>query len=147
MQPHRIWFLRRFALKTGTDFDHSGLESGMVFEGTTSVYERICRLNSKWIRKKEYYANSFDWARLKIACVASVSVRFRSKERGTRVKKWGGGGEERKFPSFPSPFPSFILALFSFLARPKPRIPLLGLSLLRNQTETLATQASLKMMT
>ena len=33
--PHRVWFLRRFALKTGIDFAHFGLESGMVFEGTT----------------------------------------------------------------------------------------------------------------
>ena len=33
-------------------------------------------------------------------------------------------------------------ALVSFLARPKPRIPFLGLSLLGNQTETLATQAN-----
>ena len=47
------------------------------------------------------------------------------------------------FPSFPSPSPHFhFLALVSFLVRPKPRIPFLGLSLLRNQTETLATQAS-----
>ena len=34
------------------------------------------------------------------------------------------------------------MALVSFLERPKPRIPFLGLSLLRNQTEMLATQAS-----
>ena len=34
-----------------------------------------------------------------------------------------------------------LLALVSFLARPKPRIPFHGLSLLRNQTETLAMQA------
>jgi len=48
------------------------------------------------------------------------------------------------FPSFPSPPPHFnFLALVSFLARPKPRIPFLGLSLLRNQTETLATQAKI----
>ena len=47
MQPQRVWFLRRFGLKTGTDFDHFGLESGMVFEGTTGVYERIYRFNSK----------------------------------------------------------------------------------------------------
>ena len=33
------------------------------------------------------------------------------------------------------------LALVSFLAQPKPRIKFLGLSLLRNQTETLARQA------
>ena len=41
-------------------------------------------------------------------------------------------------PPPPPPPPTFIfLALVSFLARPKPRIPFLGLSLLRNQTETL----------
>ena len=34
-----------------------------------------------------------------------------------------------------------FLALVSFLARSKPKAPFLGLSLLRNQTETLATQA------
>ena len=33
------------------------------------------------------------------------------------------------------------VASVSFLARPKPRISFLGLSLLRNSTETLATQA------
>ena len=47
------------------------------------------------------------------------------------------------FPSFPSPSPHFhFLALVSFLGRPKPRIPFLRLSLLRNQTETLATRAT-----
>ena len=33
--------LRRFGLKTSIHFAHFGLESGMVFEGTTGVYERI----------------------------------------------------------------------------------------------------------
>ena len=61
-----------------------------------------------------------NYAPVLVACVASVSVRFRSKERGTRVK----------------------IALVSFLARPKPRIPFLGLSLLRNQAKTLSTQAT-----
>ena len=43
----------------------------------------------------------------------------------------------------PPPLPHFhFLALVSFLARPKPRIPFLGLSLFRKQTETLATQAN-----
>ena len=56
--PHRVGFLRRFGLKTGIHFAHFGLESGMVFEGTTGVYERIYRFNSKWVRKKEKYANS-----------------------------------------------------------------------------------------
>ena len=48
------------------------------------------------------------------------------------------------FPSFPFPSPLFhFLPLVSFLGRPKPRISFLGLSLLRNSTETLATQATL----
>ena len=36
-----------FGLKTGLEFAHFGLESGMVFEGTRGVYERIYRFNSK----------------------------------------------------------------------------------------------------
>ena len=51
--PQRVWFLRRFGLKTGTDSAHFGLESGVVFKGTTGVYESTYRFNSKWIRKKE----------------------------------------------------------------------------------------------
>ena len=35
------------SLKTGIDFAHFGLESGMVFEETTGVYERICPFTSK----------------------------------------------------------------------------------------------------
>ena len=50
--PYRVgffaWgFLGRFGLKAGIDFAHFGLESGMVLEGTTGVYERIYRYNSK----------------------------------------------------------------------------------------------------
>ena len=45
--PKGVWFLRRFGLKAGIDFAHFGLESGMVFKGTTGVYERICRFISK----------------------------------------------------------------------------------------------------
>ena len=40
-------FFAPFGLKTGRDFAHFGPESGMVFEGTTGVYERICCVNSK----------------------------------------------------------------------------------------------------
>ena len=40
--PHRLGFLRRFGLKTG-----------MVFRGNYGMYERICRFNSKWVRKEE----------------------------------------------------------------------------------------------
>ena len=56
--PHRVGFLRRFGLKTDIHFAHFGLESGMVFEGTTGVYERIYHFNSRCVRKKEKYANS-----------------------------------------------------------------------------------------
>ena len=44
---HRLGVLRRFGLKTGIHFAHFGLESGMVFEGTTGLYERLYRFNSK----------------------------------------------------------------------------------------------------
>ena len=42
-RPKGLGFLRCFGLKTGLDFAQFGLESGMVFEGTTGVYERIYR--------------------------------------------------------------------------------------------------------
>ena len=32
---HRVGFLRPFCLKTGVHLAHFGLESGMVFEGTS----------------------------------------------------------------------------------------------------------------
>ena len=47
VSPHRVGFWRRFGLKTGINFDHFGLESGMVFEGTTGVNERMYPFNSK----------------------------------------------------------------------------------------------------
>ena len=53
--PHRVGFLRRFGLKTGIHFAQFGLESFMVFDGTTGVYEGIYRFNSKLARKKEKY--------------------------------------------------------------------------------------------
>ena len=55
---HRVGFLSRFGLKTSIHFAHFGLESGVVFEETTGVYGRIYCFNSKWVRKKEKYANS-----------------------------------------------------------------------------------------
>ena len=42
------------------------------------------------------------------------------------------------------PFPSFGFGSVPFFARPKPEIPFLGLSLVRNQ-ETLAAQADAKL--
>ena len=56
--PHRVGFLRRFGLKMSIHFANFALESGMVFEGSTGVHERIYRFNSKWVRKNEKYASS-----------------------------------------------------------------------------------------
>ena len=33
--PQRVWFVGLLSLKTGIHFAHVGLESGMVFEGST----------------------------------------------------------------------------------------------------------------
>ena len=65
--PHRVGVLRRFGLKTGIDFADFVLESGMVVEGTTEVYERIY---SKWVRKREKYVNS-KWILSNIFCCCS----------------------------------------------------------------------------
>ena len=50
-----VWFLSRFRLKMGIDFDHYGFKSGMVFKRTTRAYKRICLFNSNWIVEKEKY--------------------------------------------------------------------------------------------
>ena len=40
--PQRVWFLSRFGLKTGIDFEHFGLKLSMVIEGTfTKAYKLI----------------------------------------------------------------------------------------------------------
>ena len=43
----RVRFLGLFGRKMGIHFAHCGLESGMVFKGTTGVYESIYLFNSK----------------------------------------------------------------------------------------------------
>ena len=62
MYMFRVWLLCCFGLKTGTDFAHFGLESGMDFEGATGVYERmnvfVVSTPNAGIRKKEKYANN-----------------------------------------------------------------------------------------
>ena len=57
VQPQRVGFLCRFGLKIGIDFAHVCLESGMVFKGTTGVYECIYCFYSKTVRKKVKYVN------------------------------------------------------------------------------------------
>ena len=69
-----------------------------------------------------------------LACVASVSVRLRSKQRGTRVKDRAKNGvSERagrgwgKEETFPSPLPPLSFFGSSFISRAaKPRIPFLS---------------------
>ena len=58
--PKRVRFLRRFGLKTCKEFAHFGLESGMVFEGATGVYERICRSFQFQINQKERVMSEFE---------------------------------------------------------------------------------------
>ena len=43
VEPKFGMVLRCFGLKTVIDFVHFGLESGIVFEGATVVYEHFCR--------------------------------------------------------------------------------------------------------
>ena len=45
--PQRVWLWRRFGLRTDIDFAHFGLESGMVYKGTTIVYGCVRRFNFK----------------------------------------------------------------------------------------------------
>ena len=52
----RVWFFLRFGLKTGIDFAHFGLESGMVYDETKHVYER----NGRFVNKKEREICEFD---------------------------------------------------------------------------------------
>ena len=72
MSPESVGFLSHFGLKAVIDFAHFGLESAVVFEGTTEVYERIYRFNSKLVRKKEKYVNSTLILRNLFCCCSSV---------------------------------------------------------------------------
>ena len=53
-------FLRRFGLETGIHFAHYDLESVMVFEGTTGVYERIYRFSFKERKGNMQIRNGFE---------------------------------------------------------------------------------------
>ena len=58
--PPKGRFLRRFGLKSGKEFAHFGLESGMVFEETTGVYKRICRSFQFEMNQKERVMSEFE---------------------------------------------------------------------------------------
>ena len=45
--PEGYGFFAVLGLKTGIHFVHFGLESGMVFEGTTVAYERLFQMNTE----------------------------------------------------------------------------------------------------
>ena len=57
----------------GIDFIHFDLESGMVFEGTTGIYERMYRFNSKCVRQKEKYVNWKRILRSLFCCCSNLS--------------------------------------------------------------------------
>ena len=71
-KPYRVCaapkgrFSCRFCLNTG-------MESGMVFEGTIGVYELIYRFSSKRVRKKEKYVNSKWIFRTFFGCCSNLS--------------------------------------------------------------------------
>ena len=71
----RVWFLHLFeGLKSGIDFTHFSLESGVVFEGTTGVYERIYRFNFKYSKKREGRENEMYFLLLLLnPCAGSLS--------------------------------------------------------------------------
>ena len=59
----------------GINFAHFGLKSGMTFEETTGVYERIFRFSSKWIRNWRVICKfpvelrkPFSWRSIIFAC-------------------------------------------------------------------------------
>ena len=80
----------------------------------------------------------------KLACVASISVRFESKERGTRVKTGAkrarvkeqrGEGKKGRVSFLSLTLPLFhFLAVVPFFARSKPKIPVLVVPFLRSET-------------
>ena len=45
--PQGVWISSLFGLKTGMNFDHYGLKSGMLFKGTTRGSKHICLFNFK----------------------------------------------------------------------------------------------------
>ena len=60
--PQRVGFLCRFGVKMGIDFVHFGLELGMVFKGTTGMYDiHVVFIISipNDIRETEKYVNSY----------------------------------------------------------------------------------------
>ena len=55
MPPQRVWFLSRFGLKTGIDFEHFGLKLGMVIRGTfTKAYKLIFLPSNRGVSAKFY---------------------------------------------------------------------------------------------
>ena len=65
-RPEGYIFFSRFGLKTGLHFAHFGLESGIVFDGTTGVYERICYFSSKMNTEEGRVRYKFEVGRVTI---------------------------------------------------------------------------------
>jgi len=69
--PQGVWFLCLFGLKMGINFVHFGLELGMVFEGTTGVYEHIILSFQFQMIKKEKEICKFQMDLKNFVCLRS----------------------------------------------------------------------------
>ena len=113
-----------FWSKNGIDFAQFALESGMVLEGTTGVYERIYRFNSTSVRKREKYVNSKKILRNIFCCCSYLSNEARSENRCEKLHFWSeiesGFGEtgDQEFPGVPPPPPREFCSLSHYFLRP-----------------------------
>ena len=64
--PKDIYIFSRFGLKTGLHFAHFGVESAIVFDGITGVYERICYFSSEMNTDKGRVVYEFEVDRVTI---------------------------------------------------------------------------------
>ena len=101
----------------------------------TKMKTHLTKTKTLWTKTKTPLTKTkTPWTKTKTLWTKTKTPLTKTKTPWKRRPLW------QKRRPFPSPHFHF-LALVSFLARPKPRIPFLGLFLLRNQTETLVTQA------
>ena len=124
----RVWFLRRFGLKTGIYFAHfvwNRLWSSKELRECMNVFYR---LNSKWVRKREKYANSKWILRNTVCCCYYLSnhdiISYRSEHGCEKLLFWSkigsGSGEpgDRPPPRIPRSTPRECCSLSHYIPRP-----------------------------
>ena len=60
VRPQKLWFLRRFDLKTGMEIAYFGLSSGKVFKGIRECVNVSVVWTTKWIRKRDRVICEFE---------------------------------------------------------------------------------------